>query len=80
MTVERFFESLVSPYDNNNIVLYDECERVIAEYNFTRDTENLTCLVNDLRNRFGDCKIFNFYAEPHWSYTKTGTMIYHLFV
>jgi len=80
MTVIRFLESLITPYENTNIIFYDEHERVIAEYSFANHSENISSMFRDLNNNFGDCEIFNFYAEPHWSYNKTYTMIYHLFV
>ena len=80
MTIEKFLESLVNPYDNINIVLYSEYERVIAEYGFERLSGEMRTMLNDLNNNFGERKILNFYAEPHWSYDKTKTMIYHLLI
>lgn len=80
MTVEKFLESLINPYDNINIILYSEYERVIAEYGFERLSREMITMLEDLNNNFGERKILNFYAEPHWSYDKTNTMVYHLLI
>lgn len=80
MTVEKFLESLITLYVNVNIILHNEYDRVMAEYSFERFSNKRDATIEDLNNNFGECKIFNFYAEPHWSYDKTDIMIYHLFV
>lgn len=83
MTIREFFEYLIFPFADKNYIIYDESETIIAEFSFTREqlqnnNKDFDNAVKTFINNFYDYKICNFAVEPHFTFNKSGIMIYHL--
>ena len=76
MKIKDFMKCLAFPFDNNNFIIYDNCGDIIAEYSLTREIE--VSVLEEFRNKFYNCDIINFIAEPHWSFDNTGIMVYNI--
>lgn len=76
MKIKDFMDCLAFPFDNNNFVIFNAHDDIVAEYSLTRKIE--LSVLEEFRNKFYNCDIINFMVVPHWSFDKTGTMIYRI--